>query len=100
MKRNLSLLIIIMLCFINVSAQHDSLTIKNRITIGVKGGFSFANMIYSDINLDLYKHLPYCKGQVGVFGDVDIWKGMSVGVEFLFTGRGARMQSEDFVYDL
>lgn len=86
------ILLIIALCgFYGVGAAQQSDDTTDRIRFGVKGGASFSNMKYS--NLDQYDKSGVIGGVGGVFAEFDLgyYRRFSIRPELMFTRRGSEV---------
>ncbi len=97
MKRHILLMTFVLVSLFVARAQEYS-NFQDRVTIGVKGGLSFPDMRYSDVNLDIYRHNTFCRGSATLFGNFDIWKGFSVRPEFTYIGRGTKLNYQDDIH--
>ncbi len=96
MKRYILFTIIAFASCITIKAQ-DSLAFQDRVTVGIKTGFAFPDMRYSDGNMDMYHHNAYCRGSFSVFSDIVLWKGLSVRPELTFIGRGTKLNYQNAI---
>ncbi len=98
-NKHILLTIIALVSCIAVKAQ-DSLAFQDRVTVGIKTGFAFPDMRYSDDNMGIYDHKAYCRGSFSVFSDIVLWKGLSVRPELTFIGRGTKLNYDAIDYKL
>ncbi len=95
MKHYISVLIVLS-CAVVTFAQ-DSLALQDRFTVGVKTGFAFPHLRYSNPDMDVYDYQAYCRGSFTLFTNIDIWKGLSVRPELTFIGRGGKLEYLDVI---
>lgn len=69
-----------------------------RTQVGLMGGLNFANYGYSSKGLDAYSQSVYPRGSFGLFAEYRMNKGFSVRPEFLYMGRGVKIDDNGTLY--
>lgn len=69
-----------------------------RTQVGLMGGLNFANYGYSSKGLDAYSQSVYPRGSFGLFAEYRMNKGFSVRPEFLYMGRGVKIDDNGTSY--
>lgn len=99
MKKVIAILLIAV-SFSCVYAQ-DTGSSKPSFVVGARAGINIFDMRYSSDDISIYRHHYGVREQIGLFAEYDyLWKGLSVGLDFLYSPRGVNLTWQDIDYHL
>ena len=99
MKR-IFVVLIIAVSFLSAYAQ-ETVSSERSFLVGVRAGINIFDMRYSSDDVSIYRHHYGVREQIGLFAEYDyLWKGLSVGLDFLYSPRGVNLTWQDVGYRL
>ncbi|MBO7492898.1 MAG: OmpA family protein [Bacteroidales bacterium] len=98
--RKIIVISILAVSFLSVYAQ-ETVSSERSFVVGARAGIGIFDMRYSSDDVSIYHHHYGVREQIGLFAEYDyLWKGLSVGLDFLYSPRGVNLTWQDIDYRL
>lgn len=98
--KKIIVIFILAVSFLSVYAQETESS-ERSFVIGARAGIGIFDMRYSSDDVSIYRHHYGVREQIGLFAEYDyLWKGFSVGLDFLYSPRGVNLTWQDIDYRL